>query len=315
MLNTAEILQHMKHVLIPIDKSDVSQKVVKFATCLLSPFCNNLVEEVILLHVLGTSYIEKMAANIDTRILALKESPFFKRIAQEYIDREIMPFLNEIEKQMLEWGLKCSIKKEIIEGDPPKEIVNFAMKRQIQTVFIGRRRRSVWAEKVLGSCSAAICHRPGRHTDYIVGQRDFDSKCPIPKILVPIDGSKVAESALKEALALASAFSKNVLQVGLIHVVELAYIENLEKKEEADHILNQGKSIASELGFDTDLLKIYLKYGDPADEIVKLAEEEDYNLIMMGRTGKGSLREIILGSVSTKVVHSAVNPTVALVSS
>jgi Universal stress protein UspA and related nucleotide-binding proteins len=44
--------------------------------------------------------------------------------------------------------------------------------------------------------------------------------------------------------------------------------------------------------------------GDPAGEIVKVAEKEDADLIIMG-TGKSKIDKHLLGSVSEKVVHSA----------
>ena len=47
-----------------------------------------------------------------------------------------------------------------------------------------------------------------------------------------------------------------------------------------------------------------LREGDPAAEIVKAAEEEDVDLIIVG-TGKNIIVKRLLGSVSEKVVHSA----------
>lgn len=47
-----------------------------------------------------------------------------------------------------------------------------------------------------------------------------------------------------------------------------------------------------------------MREGSPADEIVKLAEEEDVDLIVLG-TGKNLVDKRLLGSVSEKVVHSA----------
>ena len=44
--------------------------------------------------------------------------------------------------------------------------------------------------------------------------------------------------------------------------------------------------------------------GDPADEIVKMAEKENADIIIMG-TGKSKIDKHLLGSVSEKVVHSA----------
>lgn len=44
--------------------------------------------------------------------------------------------------------------------------------------------------------------------------------------------------------------------------------------------------------------------GNPADEIVKLAEKEEVDIIVLG-TGKNIVDKKLLGSVSEKVVHSA----------
>jgi nucleotide-binding universal stress UspA family protein len=44
--------------------------------------------------------------------------------------------------------------------------------------------------------------------------------------------------------------------------------------------------------------------GDPADEIVKTAEEKEVDLIVLG-TGKNRIDKRLLGSVSEKVIHSA----------
>ncbi|CDG65763.1 MAG: hypothetical protein PWQ15_795 [Methanobacterium sp.] len=47
-----------------------------------------------------------------------------------------------------------------------------------------------------------------------------------------------------------------------------------------------------------------MREGNPADEIVKVAEEENVDLIVLG-TGKNLVDKRLLGSVSEKVVHSA----------
>ena len=51
-----------------------------------------------------------------------------------------------------------------------------------------------------------------------------------------------------------------------------------------------------------------IKYGHPAKEIVEYAEEGGYNQIVIGSRGMGSLKGIIMGSVSSKVIHLASVP-------
>ncbi len=308
-------LPNMQKVLIPLDKSDASERALKFAGCLLAPISCDVVNEIILLHVLGISFIEKMATNIDLRFAALKESPLFKRLAQEYINKEIAPFLEESEAFLRKAGVKCEIKKEILEGDPTKEIVNYAQKKGVHTIIMGRRRRSAIKERVLGSCSYAVSHRPGRHTDYIVGLEEvFLETCPVPKILVPFDGSDYARYALREATGLALAFPKGVVKLTILHVVEVAYVNQLEATEEAKKMLEEVKKEFVKNGVSNSIIDTELRFGDPAEEIVKAADEGNYNIIMIGRTGKSGLKELVLGSVSSRVLHLAERQTVALVS-
>ncbi|MEM4525866.1 MAG: universal stress protein, partial [Methanothermobacter sp.] len=47
-----------------------------------------------------------------------------------------------------------------------------------------------------------------------------------------------------------------------------------------------------------------IREGDPAEEIVKFAEEENVDVIVLG-TGKSLVDKHLLGSVSEKVVHYA----------
>lgn len=43
--------------------------------------------------------------------------------------------------------------------------------------------------------------------------------------------------------------------------------------------------------------------GDPAEEIVKKAETEGYDLLIVGSRGLNKLQEFVIGSVSKKIVH------------
>ncbi|HDR46480.1 MAG TPA: universal stress protein, partial [Geoalkalibacter subterraneus] len=46
-------------------------------------------------------------------------------------------------------------------------------------------------------------------------------------------------------------------------------------------------------------------YGDPAEEIMAFAEQEEISVIVIGSSGAGRVRRTLLGSVSTKVALHA----------
>ena len=51
-----------------------------------------------------------------------------------------------------------------------------------------------------------------------------------------------------------------------------------------------------------------LKAGDPADVIIKEAEEGEYDILVMGSRGLGTFSRAMLGSVSNKVLnHVGIN--------
>ncbi len=76
-----------------------------------------------------------------------------------------------------------------------------------------------------------------------------------------------------------------------------------ELKTRGDEILNDMKN-AFEEAEKTINFKAVMTEGNPADEIVKTADDENVDVIVMG-TGKSIVDKHLLGSVSEKVVHSA----------
>ena len=77
-----------------------------------------------------------------------------------------------------------------------------------------------------------------------------------------------------------------------------------ELKERGKEILNSMEKEFSEPAHCKIRFRPMLVEGDPAAEIVKIAEKENVDVIIMG-TGKSKIDKHLLGSVSEKVVHSA----------
>lgn len=77
-----------------------------------------------------------------------------------------------------------------------------------------------------------------------------------------------------------------------------------ELKEKGKEVLKSMDQEFQKSNEDAINFKPMLVEGDPAQEIVKIAEEENVDVIIMG-TGKSKIDKHLLGSVSEKVVHSA----------
>lgn len=129
------------------------------------------------------------------------------------------------------------------------------------------------------------------------------------KILFPTDGSKYAQKAEKDALFLAEASGAELI---ILSVVENSFSVGLPAddttfritemlKEDVKNNLNNAKN---DIG---DNVKVTTKIGEgsPADVILKTAENENIDLIVMGSSGKTGFDRFIMGSVAERVVKAA----------
>jgi nucleotide-binding universal stress UspA family protein len=141
----------------------------------------------------------------------------------------------------------------------------------------------------------------------------------ITKILVPVDGSPHADTAVEWASALSAKFDAPLL---LLHVIarwgtelspaELRPLADVERTPvtEWDVLESLGRRIADAAAErartrGATRIETTVELGDPAQTILEQAKTHGADLIVMGRRGLGPLPGLFLGSVSTKVLHLA----------
>ena len=132
----------------------------------------------------------------------------------------------------------------------------------------------------------------------------------IRKILVPIDFSAAAAGAVRYSDSLAARFDA---EVTLLHVApplgfDFAMAQpTLRRHQELtahrDNLLQQ--AFQSFSGPEHNRPRI-LAEGDPSEEIVRLAHDDGFDMIVMPTHGRRPLaRWLFIGSVTTKVLHQA----------
>ncbi|MGA8593461.1 MAG: universal stress protein [Bryobacteraceae bacterium] len=123
----------------------------------------------------------------------------------------------------------------------------------------------------------------------------------ISKILIPIDFSERCLGAARFAIPLAERFHS---EITLLHVAPAPgpdWNVNAEREERANRQLRDFLCAA----FAHLDAKRVLREGSPAQEIVAYAREDQSDLIMMPTRGYGAFRQLLLGSVTAKVLHDA----------
>lgn len=141
----------------------------------------------------------------------------------------------------------------------------------------------------------------------------------IKNILVPIDGSEHSVRAMSYALDLAEKYSADIKLLSVAQPVVATgsmfltqpilppastaiYVKEIEAAHEK--ILTETLRKAKESKPNINISK-QLVNGRPADKIVKIANDGNFDLIVMGSQGAGGIKEFFLGSVSDRVADEA----------
>lgn len=130
-------------------------------------------------------------------------------------------------------------------------------------------------------------------------------------ILLAADGS---ENSLRSAKEILNFIDENTI-VTILTVVDVD-----ESKTDVLHG-NKGEGLNNKredkLGNITEFFtkhsveyKVKIAHGVPADTVVEIANEEEYQAIILGTRGLNSLQEMVLGSVSHKVAKRAQIPVI-----
>jgi nucleotide-binding universal stress UspA family protein len=157
------------------------------------------------------------------------------------------------------------------------------------------------------------------------------------KILVPYDGSKQSDKALKKAIELTELIKKGgtKIDIHMLHVVPEIYVpptlfdrdvnikstitdERLTSQQYLKEFYHTMKSKAKkmletkkskEIESSNIIIRTYVTYGYPSDKILEFANKHQVNLIVMGSIGlTGFSRIKALGSVARSVSERAKCP-------
>ena len=131
----------------------------------------------------------------------------------------------------------------------------------------------------------------------------------IRRILVALDNSDLAHRVMLQALELAKVYQAQLFAVSVINYSALTEIDNVSSGPEmTDEIYNWTNSFQETLDKCRELAGEFgiehyeaMLSGTPAEEILKYAEENQIDLIVMGHIGKTATAGFLLGSVSQKV--------------
>jgi len=292
-----------QRMLVPLDGSEPAERVLVYA----KELAGRLDLEVSLLYVctkeeyqvlpMHRSYVERLAEQVKTQTAAVRAS------------------VGGPSK-----GKAVQVNGRVSVGYPAEEILRYADENKIDLILMATHGRSGMKRWVLGSVADKVL-RASKLPVLLVrsgtsGETPYD-RWPRRRLVVPLDGSKVAESVLPHVEALARQKGPDGSEVVLLQVSEppelqsdypasmaLTWEEHVKeetarRKRGAEQYLATAEKRLKDAGLNA---RSEALVGKPAQEIVDYCSKDGFSLIVMATHGRSGLSRWAFGSVAEKVL-------------
>jgi nucleotide-binding universal stress UspA family protein len=289
-------------MLIPLDGSKNAEQVLPYARLLTSRF--KLPVE--LLTALDL-------AELDLHV-SIGQSPSLKSLLEDDIHSS-EEYLQRIAGTFEGANVQCRVDKR----SPAAVILERGQADCGMLIAMATHGRSGVNRWLLGSVAEKVLRATA---NALLLVRASDQSNPFKSILVPLDGSELAESVLP---AVAGFAKKLELPVILLRVyslpasafmfghgyygLDMTAFMTLVKDDARDYLEKKAAEIKA-LGVDD--VSCVTKEGLGADEIIKLASEASDRLIALCSHGRSGVSRWVLGSVTETVVRHTANPVLVL---
>ena len=209
-----------------------------------------------------------------------------------------------------------TVEAQAVSGSPADAIVHFAEEQGVDLIVMSSHGRTGSSRWVYGSVAEKVMHHAPCATVIIrahVAVEMFHNR----KILLPLDGSPLAERALAPALAIADAVQSDVTLLRVAPAREPLPEAMLPAGEDVGAALDAAAA-QERAAAETYLQQVYSGHpnehlffdvvtteGDIADAIVSYADEKQSDLIVMSSHGRSGIGRWLHGSVAEKVLRGA----------
>jgi nucleotide-binding universal stress UspA family protein len=289
-------------MLIPLDGSNTAEDVLPYARRLAAGAR-------VAVELLGVVEMADIAEDI-----ASNQAAYAGALVREAV-RNSTEYLEKLAQTFHNAQVRCRVE----QGRPEDIIIAAASADRGTLIAMATHGRSGVTRWLLGSVTEKVLR--GTVNPLLVvrapGNSKTDGEAALRSVIVPIDGSDVAETILSPVAALAKALD---LQILLVRVYGLPlptyggddyyvpdYLELKDQiRDEAEGYLNSRASLLRAQGV-ADVSTVVIE-GSAADAIINLARKTPDNLLAMSPYGRSGLQRLVLGSVTEKVVRHCQDP-------
>ncbi len=245
-----------------------------------------------------------------------------RKYLQEVEERSgatIREYLHRVESRLKNEGVNVDI--AIQTGNVPRTIVKYAEDGHCDLVAIATRGRSGIARWMMGSVADHVLQSTSTPL-LLIKPEDQDkewSTAAIASLLVPLDGSPLAESVIPFIEELALKSSVEVVLIQTLPTMSQLYLGIEPQAFPTDVMQAVEESATTYLTGLVERLKakgIRARWespmGDPGAAVVDFAKKLEDSIVVMSTRGRTGFSRWILGSVADKVVRGAAGPVLLM---
>lgn len=222
-------------------------------------------------------------------------------------------------RDIREWGkdLDIDVVTELREGVPERVITEYVTECDIDLIVMGRRARESDGSYIGSTTQRVLVRAPTP----VIAVPVNDGELPEPgygafdRVVIPTDGSDVAERAATHGLAVAERYGADVR---VVYVVDTTTHELADTSRSILGPLREGgrnalEDIAEEARDRNLPVSTAMLEGTPAEEILQYVDGTGGDFIAMGTHGTGSRsREQLLGSTATRTIRRSTVPVLTV---
>ena len=292
-------------LLIPLDGSKTAERAL--------PYARYLAEESVVVELLAVVDVANMATHM-TAERAL------------HLDTMVEDAVRASEKYLeaIAGTLRAAKINTVVDtGRPEEVIIEKAAAEQNTLITMATHGRSGMNRWLLGSVAEKVL-RGATNPVLLIRAKEVirtEDEPRLKSLIVPLDGSDLAEGVLPTAIELAKRRDLEIVLIRTYNIPTTAYagvegyalpMDDLLKgmRDEACAYLENKVGDVKKLGVAR--VSFAAREGLPADEIISFAKTLPGGLIAMSTHGRSGVRRWVLGSVTETVVRHSDNPVLVI---